>query len=220
MATQPRYSFDFAELRRPATPLEVLPAATEDLPPDAELVRPEPRPRWIEPLPGYFSPGDPLRIEVARAGSFADLLLSALAGLFASAGADAGIEVRRWATGFAVGPPGFTAVGIEPDAVLVPCELAPADLGATAMLLRARESEEPWLVLSRCIPRLDAAFGLRAEPFSCLAPGRVWRLASLDGGELRALAERRTPSLGLGKFSRRCLELSAALVRSYRRRTS
>ena len=51
MATEPRFSFDFAELRQPLAELQLLPAATEELPPDADLVAPEPRPRWIEPLP-------------------------------------------------------------------------------------------------------------------------------------------------------------------------
>ncbi len=216
MATQPRFSFDFAELRSPDAPLQVLPAATEDLPPDAELVAPEPRPRWIEPLPAYFGAADPLRVELARGGSFGTLLLDALAGLFATAGQDAGVEVRRWASGFGVGPPSFSSLGIVPHALLVPCELAPPDVAATAMVVRLRREDGPWLVLSRRHPRLDQAFGLRAEPFRSLAPERLWRLASLDAGELRALAERRSPSLGIGRFSRRCLELATALVRSYR----
>lgn len=216
MATEPRFSFDFAELRQPLAGLQVLAAATEDLPPDADLVAPEPRPRWIEPLPAYFGAGDPLRVELARIGSFGGLLLDALAGLFATAGEDAGLDVRRWPSGFAVGPPGFTGVAADPHVLLVPCELTPADLATTATLLSARREDRPWLVLSRRLPRLDRAFGLRAEPFSSLPSDRLWRLANLDAGELRALAERRTPSLGLGRFSRRTVELAAALVRTYR----
>jgi hypothetical protein len=216
MATQPRFSFDFAELRQPRAELQVLPGATEELPPDADLVAAEPRPRWIEALPAYFGAGDPLRVELARVGSFGGLLLDALAGLFATAGEEAGLDVRRWATGFAVGPPGFTGIAPSPHALLVPCELTPADVATTATVLRVRSEEQPWLVLSRRLPRLDRPFGLRAEPFSSLPPGRLWRLASLDAGELRSLAERRTPSLGLGGFSRRCVDLAAALVRAYR----
>jgi hypothetical protein len=218
MATQPRFSFDFAELRRPAAALEVLPAATEDLPPDAALVAPEPRPRWIEPLPAYFGAGEPLRVELARGGSFGTLLLSALAGLFASAGQDAGLDVRRWATGLAVGPPGFASIGKAPHAVLVPCELTPGDVAATSACLRAHQADGPWLILGRRKPGLDAAFGLREEPFSAVPGERFWRLADLDTGELRALAEGRAPALGLGPFSRRCLELAAGIVRHYRGR--
>jgi len=216
MATQPRFSFDFAELRPAAAELQLLPAATEDLPPDAELVTPQPRPRWIEPLPAYFGAGDPLRVELARAGSFAGLLLDSLAGIFASAGQDAGLQVRRWRSGLAVGPPGFSSVGSGPHVLLVPCELSPADVAATSLVIRVRQEDRPWLVLSRSLPRLDAAFGLRAEPFRALGSERLWRLASLDAGELRDLAERRPPSLGIGRFSRRCLELAAAIVSSYR----
>lgn len=216
MATQPRFSFDFAELRRPAAELQVLPAATEELPPDAELVAPEPRPRWIEPLPAYFGAGDPLRVELARTSSFGALLLDALAGLFATAGEYAGLDVRRWPSGFAIGPPGFTGIAANPHVLLLPCELTPQDVAVTATVLRARRDDQPWLVLSRRLPRLDRAFGLRSEPFSSLPGERLWRLASLDAGELRALAERRTPALGLGRFSRRAVDLAAALVRSYR----
>lgn len=216
MATQPRFSFDFADLRRPTAELIVLPAALEDLPPDAETVAPETRPGWIEPLPAYFSPRDPLRVELARAGAFSNLLLRALSGLFATAGRDAGLEVRRWSSGFAVGPPGFTGLAASPHVVLVPCELAPSEVKAAAMVLRLAEPSEPWLVLSRKLPRLDKPFGLRAEPFAALPRERVWRLANLDSSELRALAEGRSPSLALGAFSRRCLGLAGALVRRYR----
>lgn len=216
MATQPRFSFDFAELQRQPAELQVLPAATEDLPPDAELIAPEPRPRWIDPLPAYFGAGDPLRVELARHCSYASLLLGSLAGLLATAGQDAGLDVRRWASGLAVGPPGFSSVGPAPHVWLVPCELTPADVAVGAAVLRARSADRPWLVLSRRLPRLDGAFGLRAEPFAALAEEQLWRLADLDSAELRALAEGRTPSLGLGRFSRRCLELAAALVRAYR----
>lgn len=216
MATQPKFSFDFADLRPRMADLVVLPASLEDLPPDAETVPAEARPGWIDPLPAYFSPRDPLRVELARAGSFATLLLRSLTGLFATAGADAGLEVRRWAGGFAVGPPGFSSVAAAPHVLLVPSELNPGELNAAAMVLRLAEESEPWLVLSRSLPRLDRPFGLRAEPFASLARERIWRLASLDASELRALAEGRATALGLGPFSRRCLRLAGAIVRRYR----
>lgn len=216
MATQPRFSFDFADLR-PRTPeLLVLPASLEDLPPDAETVEAEARPGWIDALPAYFSARDPLRVEFARAGAFSTLLLRALSGLFATAGHDAGLEVRRWAGGFAVGPPAFGSVAAAAHVVLIPCELSPSELNAAAVVLRLAAESEPWLVLSRSLPRLDKPFGLRAEPFAGLPRERLWRLASLDASELRALAEGRTTSLGLGRFSRRCLVLAGAIVRRYR----
>ena len=217
MATQPRFSFDFADLRPSRPPeLHVLPAATEDLPPDAEPVPAEARPGWIEPLPPFFAGGPPLRVDVARAAPAGTLLLQGLAGLFATAGADAGLEVRRWVSGFAVGPPGFCSVTAKAHAVIVPCDLAPAEITASAAVLRLVTEAGPWLVLSRSVPALDRAFGLRAEPFAGLPKPRVWRLADLDAAELRALAEGRCPSLGLGRFSSRCLALASAITRAYR----
>jgi hypothetical protein len=216
VATQPRFSFDFAELRQRPPELRVLPAASEDLPPDAEPVPAEARPGWIEPLPPFFAGGPPLRVDVARAAPAGRLLLQALAGLFATAGADSGLEVRRWSGGFAVGAPGFATVTGQAHAVLVPSDLAPAEITASATVLRIIHETDPWLVLSRSVPALDRAFGLRAEPFTSLPRQRLWRLADLDASELRALAEGRCPSLGLGRFSRRCVALAGAITRSYR----
>ena len=217
MATAPRFSFDFADLRRPRPPdLHVLAAAFQDLPPDAELVPPEPRPGWIEALPPFMAGGPPLRVDIGRAAAFGGLLLRGLAGLFATAGAEAGLEVRRWAAGFAVGAPGFVSITETAHAVLVPCELAPEDITAAALVLRLLWDGEPWLVLSRRLPALDRPFGLRSEPFASLPKSRVWRLPDLDAAELRAVAEGRCPSLGLGGFSRQCLALAGGITRVYR----
>lgn len=216
MATQPRFSFDFADLRPRAPELKVLPAATEDLPPDAERVPAEVRPGWIEPLPAHFAGGPPLRVDIARAAAAGRLLTQALAGLFATAGSDAGLEVKRWSSGFAVGQPGFASLTAQAHAVLVPCDLVPAEIMAAATVVRLLQDQSPWLVLGRRVPGLDRAFGLRSEPFSSLPKDRLWRLADLDAAELRALAEGRCPSLGLGRFSRRCLALAGALARAYR----
>lgn len=194
----------------------MLPAATEDLPPDAEPVLPEARPGWIEPLPPFFAAGPPLRVDVARGVPTGALLLQALSGLFATAGSDAGLHVRRWGSGFAVGAPGFTSITGQAHVVLLPADLAPAEITASAAVMRLLGDAQPWLVLSRSVPALDRAFGLRAEPFAGLPRERLWRLADLDAGELRALAEGRCPGLGLGRFSRRCLALAGAITRTYR----
>lgn len=216
MATAVRFSFDFADLRPRAPDLHVLPAAAQDLPPDAELVLPDARPGWIDAMPPFMAGGPPLRVDVARASAFGSLLLRGLAGLFATAGGEAGLQVRRWAGGFAVGAPGFVTVTETAHAVLVPCGLAPEEVTAAATVVRLLSDGDPWLVLSRCLPALDRPFGLRDEPFATLPKARIWRLGDLDAAELRAVAEGRCPSLGLGTFSRRCLGLAGAIARAYR----
>lgn len=216
MATEPRYTFDFAELRPRPAALRVVAPDLRALPGGARQVAPSTRPSGAEPLPAFFTAGEPLHVQVAGPDErFCELLRRALAGYFAAAGAETGLVVWMWGRGFAVGPPGLTSIPRRPHAALVACELVMGAALPAAQLVRTAPGPA-WLVLSRNQPSLDATLGVSAPPFADLSPDRLWRLAELTPLEVAENAHGRLAALGSGAFSRRCRDLAGALARSYR----
>ena len=215
MATQPRFRFDFADLRPKPAELHVLPPAVVELPSGAARVPPQTRPGWVPALPAFLAEAEPLHVAVVGPGAFPGLLLRSLAGLLAAAGGEAGCEVWTWAGGLAAGAAGFDRLPARPHVTLVGADLSREEVAAAGSLLGAAPPPA-WLVLARDLPALDGVLGLSAGAIAEQCRGGPWRLAELDRSELFELAHGRSPALGQGRFARRCQALAGGALRAYR----
>src|SRR5207249_11391362 len=136
-----------AELRPRPAELRLVASDLRPLPGGALLVPPQPRPAYLDPLPAFFTAGEPLHVQVAGPDArFVALLRRTLAGLFATAGADSRLAAWTWARGFAVGPLGSECIPRRPHAALVACELVAGAAVQAAHLVRTAPGPA-WLVL-------------------------------------------------------------------------
>ncbi len=204
-----RFRFDFADLHPPAVDLTVLDGGVP-VPDQAVFVPACARPAWLPPLLPIFAEGRALRVEVARpaAPTFAGILLEGLAGLFASAGAAAGVSVLRWEHGFLVGSHGLTRMPVDAHFTLLAADLVPHSLDLARSYLALLSPERTLLVLNGSLPRLERTLGMPAAT--------AVRLPLVGSRELSAAVLGLPAALGSRRFGRACLALAADLCRRYR----
>lgn len=207
-----RFSFDFDDLRRapPTSEFSLVRPRLESLPAGAAATARHARPRWLPSVLPVFRACEPLRVSVlgAEAPVWASRLRSSLAGLLASAGGRADLQVAEWHDGFAVGATGFDRVPVVPHAVVVGAELDPTSMRAAALLMLSLEQEGCFLVVQGDEPAPDRPIALDAT--------RVVRFPVLGRSELAALARGVPPGLTNGPFGRACLGLARTIVARYR----
>jgi hypothetical protein len=204
-----RFRFDFADLHPPVVDLKVLDGGVP-VPDLAAAVPAHPRPGWLRPLLPIFAEGRALRVEVARpaAPTFAGILLDGLAGLFAAAGAEAGVSVVRWDHGFLVGSHGLARMPVEAHFTLLAADLVPHSLELARTYLALLPPESTLLVVNGSLPRLERALGLPAAT--------VVRLPLVGSRELSAVVHALPAALGSRPFGKACLALAGDLCRRYR----
>ncbi len=207
-----RFSFDFGDLRRGPPELELVPPTLEPPPAYASAIPPASRPRWLPPLLPVFHAREPLRVTVAGADApaWAWRLRSSLAALFASAGARAGLSVREWHDGFAVGAGDLDQAASVPPAVVVAAECDPASLSCASRITSSYESE-------RCFVAVHGAGGPALDRWIGPDTPRVLRFPAVGKPELAAFGRGVPPSLTCERFGRACLGLGQAIVARYRR---
>lgn len=212
-----RFRFQFADLAAiPEPQLTVLQAGATAAPGGAAMVAPLQRPRWLPLLLPVFRARDPLRVRVVGRASpaFAARLVSTLATIFASAGAEVGVQAIAWEHGFAVGAHGLDALPAGEHAIAVLAELEAGSVAEAARTLRSVDAGRAWLVLDGDVPALDGALGLRRAA-GWLPPGRVVRLPLLGPGDLAGLRRGVPPGMARAATGRAYLAFAAALARSY-----
>jgi hypothetical protein len=204
-----RFRFDFADLQPPVVDLKVLDGGLP-VPDQAVAVPVHPRPGWLRPLLPIFAEGRALRVEVARpaAPTFAGILLDGLAGLFAAAGAPAGVAVLRWEHGFLVGSHGLARMPVEAHFTLLAADLVPHSLELARTYLGLLPPERTLLIVNGSLPRLERALDLPAAT--------VVRLPLVGSRELSAAVRGLPAALGSRRFGRACLALAVDLCRRYR----
>lgn len=210
MAEATWFRFDFADLAPPAVELRVLEGGV-DIPAGASFVSAGPRPRWLGRLLPIFAAGRGLRISVsvAAAPTFGAVLLEAVAGIFASAGVEAGVRVAAWEEELLVGSHALTRMPLESHFHLVAADLQPGSLERAGFYLGLLPAERTFLVLNGREPGLE-----RRLPVPAAA--KLWRLPMLGPAELRAVAGGVPASIGCRRFGRPCLELVTELAHRYR----
>jgi hypothetical protein len=204
-----RFRFDFADLHPPVVDLKVLDGGLP-VPELAAAVPAHPRPGWLRPLLPIFAEGRALRVEVARpaAPTFAGILLDGLAGLFAAAGAEAGVSVVRWEHGFLVGSHGLARMPVEAHFTLLAADLVQHSLELARTYLALLPPQNTLLVVNGSLPRLERALGLPAAT--------VVRLPLIGSRELSAMVHGLPAALGSRRFGKACLALAGDLCRRYR----
>lgn len=204
------FRFDFADLAPPAIELRVIEGGA-DVPAAATFVPAGTRPRWLGRLLPIFEAGRGLRVSVSvvAAPTFGEVLLDALAGLFAAAGAEAGVRVARWDQDLLVGSPSLTRMPLESHFHLVTADLVPGSLERARVYLGLLPPERTLLVL-------NGADSVLERRLSIPPATKVRRLPMLGRAELRAAAGGVPASIGSRRFGGACLELVKELVNRYR----
>lgn len=144
-----RFRFDLSELQGDSAPsLKVLRPELLPPPPGAEVVRPQRRPWWLPALPPVFSLPHPIRVEIGPQGAAAAAVSTGLAGLLASAGAECGVWVIAWETGWAAGVGRPAAISEQPGVQIAVCGQSSGELeAARSHLWAASAGAQRWLVL-------------------------------------------------------------------------